>query len=97
MSKTPRTLKDYLRHDADCDSRFVTIDGYDQTCTCGLDALLSAPDADPDAPELLTALKEVTAWLKAQRDYELGNALPEEYAAVEQAEAVIAKAEVRDE
>lgn len=47
------------------------------------------------APELLEALKEVTDWLASQRDFELNNALPEEYAAVENARAVIAKAEAR--
>jgi hypothetical protein len=45
------------------------------------------------APDLLAALKEVSKWLAAQRDFEFGNATPEEYAAVESARDAIAKAE----
>lgn len=45
------------------------------------------------APELLEALKAVTDMLADQRDFVLGNAYQEEYAAVEKARTAIAKAE----
>lgn len=47
------------------------------------------------APEMYAALTTVTEMLADQRDYVLGNAYPEEYAAVEKARAVLAKAEGR--
>ena len=43
-----RTLDDY--HRADCDSRFVSVCGDSQRCSCGLDALIAALRAEKDTP-----------------------------------------------
>lgn len=51
------------------------------------------PELIQQRDALLAALKDVTRHLMSQRDYELGNGHPEEYAAVERADAAIAQAE----